>query len=189
MSHITRREFVTAAALTPFVLRAPDLDVQQSTSTGSNQLDIVVAGAGHNSLIAAAYLAKAGYRCVVLEDQPRIGGGVGTAEVTLPGFKHDLASSVHGGMQSNPAMKELDLATYGLSYIVPDPVMHISFPDGSYITVWRDFERTAREFDRINRTTGRRSGVSRRSSRRCGRCSATRRSSRSIRRATSGAGD
>ncbi len=154
MSHITRREFVTAAALTPFVRRAPDHDEPQSTSTGSNQLDIVVAGAGHNSLVAAAYLAKAGYRCVVLEDQPRIGGGVGTAEVTLPGFKHDLASSVHGGMQSNPAMKELDLARYGLSYVVPDPVMHISFPDGSYITVWRDFERTAREFDRINPNDG-----------------------------------
>ena len=154
MSHITRREFVTAAALTPLALRATDPDARQSTSTGSSQIDVVVAGAGHNSLVAAAYLSKAGYRCVVLEDQPRIGGGVGTAEVTLPGFKHDLAASVHGGMQSNPAMKELDLARYGLSYIVPDPVMHISFPDGSYITVWRDLERTAREFDRINPTDG-----------------------------------
>ena len=61
---------------------------------------------------------------------------------------------MHGGIQNNPAMKELDLAKYGLSYIVPDPVMHISFPDGSYITVWRDFERTAREFDRINPKDG-----------------------------------
>ena len=73
MSQITRREFVTGAALTPFAIRAPNRDAQQS-STDSTQLDIVVAGAGHNSLIAAAYLAKAGYRCVVLEDQPRIGG-------------------------------------------------------------------------------------------------------------------
>ena len=154
MSHITRREFVTAAALTPLAFRAPDPGAEQSPSGGSNQVDIVVAGAGHNSLIAAAYLAKAGYHCVVLEDQPRIGGGVGTAEVTLPGFRHDLASSVHGGMQNNPAMKELDLAAYGLSYVVPDPVMHISFPDGSYITVWRDFERTAREFDRVNPKDG-----------------------------------
>jgi phytoene dehydrogenase-like protein len=154
MSQITRREFVTAAALAPLVRRAPELDARQSTTTGPNQVDVVVAGAGHNSLIAAAYLAKAGYRCVVLEDQPRIGGGVATAEVTLPGFKHDLASSVHGGIQNNPAMKELDLAAYGLSYLVPDPVMHISFPDRSYITVWRDFERTAREFDRINARDG-----------------------------------
>jgi len=154
MSPLTRREFVTAAAVAPFVLRASDPGAAQSTTTRSNQFDIVVAGAGHNSLVAAAYLAKAGYRCVVLEDQPRIGGGVGTAEVTLPGFKHDLASSVHGGMQSNPAMTDLDLASYGLSYVVPDPVMHISFPDGSYLTVWRDFERTAREFDRINPRDG-----------------------------------
>src|SRR6202049_3504455 len=51
------------------------------------QFGIVVAGAGHNSLIAAAYLAKAGYRCLVLEVRPIVGGGVMTEEVTLPGFK------------------------------------------------------------------------------------------------------
>ena len=154
MRKITRRGFIKgAAALAPLARLRGTASARQATPS-KDHFDIVVAGAGHNSLIAAAYLAKAGYRCVVLEDQPRIGGGVGTREVTLPGFKHDLASSVHGGMQNNPAMKELELARYGLSYIVPDPVMHISFPDNSYITVWRDFERTAREFDRINPKDG-----------------------------------
>ena len=153
MSQLTRREFVTAAAVTPLMLSARTLEGEQPVEA-STDFDIVVAGAGHNSLVAAAYLAKSGYRCIVLEEQPRIGGGVATAEVTLPGFKHDLASSVHGGMQSNPALKDLDLAKHGLAYVVPDPVMHISFPDGSSITVWRDFERTAREFDRINATDG-----------------------------------
>jgi phytoene dehydrogenase-like protein len=51
---------------------------------------MVVAGAGHNSLLCAAYLAKAGYKVVVLEGQPTIGGGVKTAEVCRPGFKDDL---------------------------------------------------------------------------------------------------
>ena len=154
MTRITRRGFIKgAAALAPLAHLPATARARQATPP-KERFDIVVAGAGHNSLIAAAYLAKAGYRSVVLEDQPRIGGGVGTREVTLPGFKHDLASSVHGGIQSNPAMKELELAKYGLSYIVPDPVMHISFPDSSYITVWRDFERTAREFDRINPKDG-----------------------------------
>ncbi len=158
MNKITRRGFIKgAAAMAPLAALRVEVDADarvRQTTTPKDSYDIVVAGAGHNSLVAAAYLAKAGYRCVVLEDQPSIGGGVGTREVTLPGFKHDLASSVHGGIQSNPAMKELELAKYGLSYIVPDPVMHISFPDGSYITVWRDFERTAREFDRINPKDG-----------------------------------
>lgn len=153
MSQLTRREFVTAAAVTPLMLSARTLEGEQSVGA-STDFDIVVAGAGHNSLVAAAYLARAGYRCIVLEEQPRIGGGVATAEVTLPGFKHDLASSVHSGMQSNPALKDLDLAKHGLAYVVPDPVMHISFPDGSSLTVWRDFERTAREFDRINARDG-----------------------------------
>ena len=154
MSQVTRRQFVTMAAAAPLMLHR-DASAAQPASKDGSAFDIIVAGAGHNSLIAAAYLAKAGYRCLVLEEQTRIGGGVATAEVTLPGFKHDLASSVHGGMQSNPALKDLDLASHGLSYIVPDPVMHISFPGGSSITVWRDFDRTAREFDRINPRDGR----------------------------------
>ena len=154
MTTITRRGFIKGAAALAPLARLHDTAHARQADAPTQRFDIVVAGAGHNSLIAAAYLAKAGYRCVVLEDQPRIGGGVGTREITLPGFKHDLASSVHGGMQSNPAMKELELAKYGLSYIVPDPVMHISFPDGSSITVWRDFERTARDFDRINPRDG-----------------------------------
>ncbi|HEV1995305.1 MAG TPA: NAD(P)-binding protein, partial [Candidatus Acidoferrum sp.] len=94
--------------------------------------DIVVAGAGHNSLIAAAYLAKAGYRCVVLEGRPIVGGGVKSAQLTLRGFTHDICSSAHNGIQGNPILRddELKLGEYGLEYIYPDPVYHMPFPDG-----------------------------------------------------------
>jgi phytoene dehydrogenase-like protein len=73
--------------------------------------DFVVAGAGHNSLITAAYLAKAGFSVLVLEGRPTIGGGCKTAEVCMPGFKEDLCSTVHGFIQSNPVLSknELDL--------------------------------------------------------------------------------
>ena len=54
-----------------------------------DKFDVVVAGAGHNSLVAAAYLAKAGYRCLVLEGRDVAGGNVVTEELTLPGFRHD----------------------------------------------------------------------------------------------------
>ena len=53
----------------------------------SETYDVVVAGAGHNSLIAAAYLAKAGFRCLILEAQDHIGGDTATEEMPLPGFR------------------------------------------------------------------------------------------------------
>jgi len=55
----------------------------------SETFDVVVAGAGHNSLVATAYLVKAGLSCLVLEAEQRIGGDTGSAELTLPGFRHD----------------------------------------------------------------------------------------------------
>jgi len=146
MSGVTRREFIKGAALAPLVLTP-------LTQNQTDRFDIVVAGAGHNSLVAAAYLAKAGYRCLVLEGQETIGGGVKTAEVTLPGFKHDLYSSAHVLIQANPLLRddELKLGDYGLEYIVPDPIMHMPFPDGSHITQWHDLERTCAEFARFSK--------------------------------------
>ena len=119
----------------------------------SDRFDIVVAGAGHNSLVAAAYLAKAGYRCLVLEHRPLIGGGAATGAITLPGFLHDTCSSAHVLIQDSPILRndELKLGDYGLEYIFPDPVVHLPFPDGSYITQWRDVERTCAEFGKFSK--------------------------------------
>src|SRR5215470_10994391 len=118
--------------------------------------DILVAGAGHNSLITAAYLAKAGYRCLVLEGRPIVGGGVKSAHLTLPGFVHDVCSSAHNGIQGNPLLRneELKLGKYGLEYIYPDPVFHMPFPDGSFLTQWRDVDRTCAEFAKFSRKDG-----------------------------------
>jgi heterodisulfide reductase subunit A-like polyferredoxin len=91
MSSMTRRRFVKGAALAPLAFSPFRLESQ--TSASSDRFDIVVAGAGHNNLIAAAYLAKAGFRCVVLEGRPLVGGDVKTAELTLRGFLHDTCSS------------------------------------------------------------------------------------------------
>jgi phytoene dehydrogenase-like protein len=70
----------------------------------AEKFDFVVASAGHNSLIAAAYLAKAGYRCLVLEGRPTVGGGVKSAHLTLRGFTHDVCSSAHNGIHGNPML-------------------------------------------------------------------------------------
>ena len=151
MSVITRREFVKGAALAPLALApVPNLARQDGAR---DHFDVVVAGAGHNSLVCAAYLAKAGYRVVVLEGRPTIGGGCKTAEVCLTGFKEDLCSSVHSGIQNNPLLRnnELNLQDYGLEYMDPDPVLHTAFEDGSSITLWRDLDRTVEEYARISK--------------------------------------
>jgi phytoene dehydrogenase-like protein len=115
--------------------------------------DVVVAGAGHNGLIAAAYLARAGLRVVVVEARDGIGGDTATEELTLPGFLHDTCSTAHNLIQSNPLVRddELHLSEYGLEYLRPDPVVHMPFPDGSSITQWLDLDRTCEEFARFSR--------------------------------------
>src|SRR5919106_5729091 len=114
--------------------------------------DIVVAGAGHNGLIAAAYLARAGLRVVVVEARDTVGGDTATEELTLPGFLHDTCSTAHNLIQSNPLLRddELHLSEYGLEYLKPDPVVHMPFPDGSSITQWLDIDRTYEEFARFS---------------------------------------
>jgi phytoene dehydrogenase-like protein len=128
-------------------------EISPRPAAPGERYDIVVAGAGHNSLIATAYLAKAGYRCLVLEAYSMIGGGVISEELTLPGYKHDTCSTAHNGIQGNPLLRndELKLHDYGLEYISPDPIMHMPFADGTYITQWADLDRTAAEFAKFSK--------------------------------------
>ena len=109
--------------------------------------DVVVVGAGHNGLIAAAYLAAAGLEVIVLEAQQVIGGNTVTEELTLPGFRHDSCSSAHVLIQSNPLIRddELDLGRYGLSYAHPDPAVVMRLRDGSSLVMHRDPAATAKE--------------------------------------------
>jgi len=117
-----------------------------------SEWDIVVAGAGHNSLLTAAYAAKAGFKVLVLEGQDRIGGDTTSEELTLPGFIHDPCSTAHNLIQSNPLVRnnELQLDRYGLRYLYPDPVFTMPFRDGRSITMWRDLERTCAELARFS---------------------------------------
>src|SRR4029077_16235828 len=149
---ITRRGFVKGAALAPLALTPFRSMAQQAAP--SERFDFVIAGAGHNSLICAAYLSKGGHKVLVLEGRPTIGGGTKTAEVCLPGFKEDLCSTVHSGISNNPLIRnnELNLRDYGYGdYIDPDPVMHIPFLDGAFITVWRDLDRTCETISRFSK--------------------------------------
>lgn len=118
--------------------------------------DVVVAGAGHNGLAAAAYLAKAGLSCLVLEAELRIGGDTATEELTLPGFLHDTCSTAHNIIQASPLLRndELGLGDYGLEYIRPDPVVHLPLPDGTSVTMWRDIDQTVASITRLSPADG-----------------------------------
>ncbi len=111
----------------------------------SETFDVMVIGSGHNGLVADAYLAKAGRSVLVLERNAHFGGGVATAEVTLPGFRHDLHSMGHLGIMINPLIRNDELklqSRYGLKYIAPTADYSTTFSDGSLLVSYRDFERT-----------------------------------------------
>ncbi|MPZ15960.1 MAG: FAD-dependent oxidoreductase, partial [Chloroflexi bacterium] len=74
--------------------------------TLQDEVDVVVIGAGHNGLIAAAYLAAAGIEVLVLEAATTPGGNTITEELTLTGFAHDSCSSAHVLIQANPLLKD-----------------------------------------------------------------------------------
>lgn len=155
MTSTTRRSFMkSTAALAPLALMPAAGRAQRFAQASPEQFDYVIAGAGHNSLLCAAYLAKAGNSVVVLEGRAMIGGGVKTAEVLLPGFRLDMCSSVHGGFSGNPAYTahEIDLGSFGYELMDPEIVAHYPFLDGASLTVYReDTERTAESVAKISR--------------------------------------
>ncbi len=120
----------------------------------SETYDVVVAGAGHNSLIAACYLAKAGFEVCVLEARPIVGGDTATEELTLPGFLHDSCSTAHVLIQASPTIRDDELGLqrdYGLEYLKPEIAAHVPFLDGSWLTQSRDKEHTWDEFAKFSK--------------------------------------
>jgi phytoene dehydrogenase-like protein len=116
--------------------------------------DIIAVGSGHNGLVAAAYLAAAGRKVLVLERNAWFGGGVVTRELTLPGFRHDQHSMSHIFIQGNPLLKNDELklkSKYGLEYLFPEAPMMSVFEDGATLTLYRDSERSAAEIARFSK--------------------------------------
>ncbi len=114
--------------------------------------DIIAIGGGHNGLTAAAYLAKAGKKVLVLERKGWAGGGVSTRELTLPGFHHDEHSSVHIMIQGNPMITEDELglfSRFGLKYNYSDVPHATVFPDQTALLSYRDLDRTCQGIARM----------------------------------------
>ncbi len=109
--------------------------------------DVIVIGAGHNGLVAAAYLAKAGRRVLVLEQRDSIGGAAVTEEI-FPGFR--VSTVADGGGYLSARVRQ-DLKVDSRVETVPsEAVAFCPQPDGSQLTIWRDGARTADEIARFS---------------------------------------
>jgi phytoene dehydrogenase-like protein len=104
----------------------------------------VVVGAGPNGLAAAVELARAGWRVTVYEADEQIGGGARTAELTLPGYAHDVCSAVHPLGAGSPFFRSLPLAQHGLEWVHPNVPLAHPLDDGSTALLHVSLDATAR---------------------------------------------
>lgn len=104
--------------------------------------DAVVVGSGPNGLAAAVTLAREGHSVVVYEAKETIGGGTRSAELTLPGFTHDVCSAIHALGVSSSFFNELPLADHGLEWVHPDIPLAHPFDDGTAAVLYRSLSET-----------------------------------------------
>ncbi len=114
----------------------------------SDKSDVIVIGGGHNGLVCACYLAKAGLRVRVLERRAIVGGAAVTEEFH-PGFRNSTASYTVG-LLSPDVIRDLHLKSHGLRFVTRPVANFLPLSDGESLTVFNDDARTAREFARFS---------------------------------------
>jgi phytoene dehydrogenase-like protein len=107
-----------------------------------SRYDAVVIGAGPNGLAAAITLARSGCSVVVYEAADTIGGGTRTKDLTLPGFRHDVCSTIHPLALASPFFRSVPLADYGVEWVQPEIPLAHPLPDGSAAAAYRSLEAT-----------------------------------------------
>ncbi|WNZ27190.1 NAD(P)/FAD-dependent oxidoreductase [Leptolyngbya sp. NK1-12] len=115
--------------------------------------DVVIIGAGHNALVCAAYLLKAGYQVLLLEKRTIPGGAATTEELMpdeAPGFRFNPCAIDHVFIHLGSVIQELELTKYGLEYLFCNPVVFCPHPDGKYFLAHRSIEKTCAEIARYS---------------------------------------
>ena len=110
--------------------------------------DAIVVGSGPNGLAAAISLARAGRSVTVYEANDTIGGGARSAELTLPGFVHDVCSAFHPMGAASPFFRSLPLEGHGLTWMHPTAPLAHPLDDGTAVVLERSIDETARAFGR-----------------------------------------
>ncbi|MGI9258322.1 MAG: phytoene desaturase family protein [Gammaproteobacteria bacterium] len=153
-----RRDFLKLAAATGTAAlaatKARPLYAQASAATGGT-FDYIVAGGGHNGLISAAYLAKAGFEVAVLEAKDIAGGNTTSENITGTSIVHEPCCNTPGGLFNSPAYHELELSEWGVNFTelkMLDGMVRLSqFFDGETLPMWVDPAATAREIERFSK--------------------------------------
>ncbi len=114
----------------------------------------IVIGGGHNGLVCACYLARAGVDVLVLEQSDRPGGGSRTEE-TVPGYRFDTHSVAHNIINMTSIPRELELRAAGLEYREMDPFAVAVFADGRRVRFHRSIEKTVASIAQIDRSEAR----------------------------------
>lgn len=119
------------------------IQLSAKNKCAKSNYDAVVIGSGPNGLSAAIVLAQKGMSVLLIEAQSTLGGGCRSGELTLPGYKHDLCSSIFPLGIGSPFFRTLPLEKYGLSWIQPTSPYAHPFADGKAAIVERSIEATA----------------------------------------------
>lgn len=115
------------------------------------ELDAVVIGAGPNGLAAAITLAQAGHSVTVIEAANTIGGGARTAELTLPGFRHDVCSAIQPLGLASPFLRAIPLHEHGLRWIHSPAALAHPLDDGTAVLISQDLRETAEQLGQDGR--------------------------------------